>query len=835
MCSVAPMPEQLLRRDFPGADIDPLAITSDLPERAQVVVVGAGIVGASIAYHLATLGRDVLVLERHGIASGTSWHAAGLVVKGRSGHVLTELASYGVDLYRRLGVETGVDVNLAQPGSLTLARTQGRMDELRYFSMVCRHHGVPAELISPARVAELWPLASADGLVGALHQPLDGHINPGLAAYAFAKGATAHGAAYRQAVSVSGVETRAGRVSAVLTDRGRVECEHAVLACGLWTRDLAATVGAHVPLWPAAHVHVQSGPIAGAVPSLPVLRDLDASFYARHLDGRLLIGAFEPDGQPLDPASLPDEFAYGRFEPDWDHFAPVRALAEERIPALRTTEWGEFLNAPESFTPDANFCIGETNEVVALFVAAGFNSQGIIFAAGAGKVVAEWIVAGTPQIDVAGLDVRRFAMQQSNRHYLHGRVKEGLGRLYALHWPFLQPHTARGIRRTPLHMRTEALNACYGELNGWERPNWYAPPGVTPEYGYSFGRQNWFEYAAAEHHAVRSGVGVIDLSTFAKFEVAGPDALAVLQWICTKDLDVAVGRAVYTLMLDESGNIDLDGTVTRLGPERFMLVTPTNTHAQAEHLLRPLAVGRAAAVFDATSALATIAVAGPRSRELLQRISRTDLSNEALAWSHGMLIEVADGYAYCLRVSFTGELGYELYPSADLALNVFDSVLEAGADLGLKPFGYHALDSLRAEKGYRHVGHDIGNLDDPYEAALGYTVSMHKSDGFRGRAALIAKYGDSKPRPARRQVFVRLNDPEPLLYGYESLIHKGRIVSRLTSAAYGHTVGGAVALAYLAADIDAAGRFEVDCAGTVIAAAVSDKPFYDRGNQRLTA
>ena len=591
-----------------GAIFPPQASTGSplratCPNALQVVVVGAGIVGASIAYHLATLGRDVLVLERHGIASGTSWHAAGLVVKGRSGHVLTELASYGVDLYGRLEVETGVDVNLAQPGSLTLARTQGRMDELRYFSMVCRHHGVPAELISPARVAELWPLAVADGLVGALHQPLDGHINPGLAAYTFAKGATARGAVYREAVSVTGVETCAGRVSAVLTDRGRVECEHAVLACGLWTRDLAATVGAHVPLWPAAHVHVQSGPIAGAVPSLPVLRDLDASFYARHLDGRLLVGAFEPDGQPLDPASLPADFAYGRFEPDWDHFAPVRALAEERIPALRTTEWGEFLNAPESFTPDANFCIGETNEVGALFVAAGFNSQGILFAAGAGKVVAEWIVAGTPQIDVAGLDVRRFATQQSNRHYLHERVKEGLGRLYALHWPFLQPHTARGIRRTPLHVRTEALNACYGELNGWERPNWYAPTGVTPEYGYSFGRQNWFEYAAAEHHAVRNGVGVIDLSTFAKFEVAGPDALAVLQWICTKDLDVAVGRALYTLMLDESGGIDLDGTVTRLGPERFMVVTPTHTHAQAEHMLRRVADGRAAAVFDATSAL----------------------------------------------------------------------------------------------------------------------------------------------------------------------------------------------------------------------------------------
>jgi 4-methylaminobutanoate oxidase (formaldehyde-forming) len=617
----------------------------------------------------------------------------------------------------------------------------------------------------------------------------------------------------------------------VLTNRGQVECEHVVLACGLWTRDLAERVGARVPLWPAAHVHVQSGLIDGALPSMPVLRDLDAYFYARHYNGRLLVGAFEPDGQPLDPASLPETFAYGRLDPDWNHFAPVRALAEERIPALRRTEWGEFLNAPESFTPDAAFCIGETNEVHNLFVSAGFNSQGIIYAPGAGRAVAEWIVAGVPQIDVAGLDVRRFNAAQSNRHYLHERTKEGLGRLYAMHWPFLQPHTARGVRRTPLHARTEALNACFGELNGWERPNWYAPPGVRAEYHYSYQRQNWFSHAAVEHHAVRQGVGVLDLSSFSKFEVAGPDALCALQWMCTKDVDVQVGRAVYTLMLNDAGGIDVDGTVTRLAEDRYMVVTPTACHALTLGMLQREVRTRCLAIFDATSALATIAITGPHSRQLLQRITPDDVSDSALAWSHGRVVQVADGYALCLRVNFTGELGFELYPSADLAVNVWDAVMRAGHALGVRPVGYHAFDSLRVERGFRHVGHDIGNLDDPFEAALGFSVSMNKPNGFRGRDALVAKYGASTPQPARRQVFVRLQHAEPLLYGYESLLLDGRIVARLTSAAYGHTVGAAVGLAYLASDIEVGDSFRVDCAGSMVSASVSDAPFYLSGGR----
>jgi 4-methylaminobutanoate oxidase (formaldehyde-forming) len=802
-----------------------------IPSHARVVVIGGGIVGCSVAYHLAELGdRDVLVLEREAVASGTSWHAAGLVVRGRATHVLTELASYGVDLYGALGAETGIDVNLEQPGSLTLARTPGRMEELRYLAAVCRHAGIPAVEIDPERVPELFGLAVADGLAGGVHQPEDGHVNPGLAALALAKGAHARGATIREGVGVHGLRCADGRVTGVLTEHGPIACERVVLACGMWTRDLAASAGATVPLWPAAHVHVRTVPLEGAHPGLPVIRDLDAYFYIRHANGALLVGAFEPDGKPLDPASLPPGWAFGELEPDWDHFAPVRQLAEERVPALRGAEYAKFLNAPESFTPDAAFCVGETGAVRELWVAAGFNSQGIIYAPGAGRALAEWMTEGAPTRDIPALDVQRFAAQQANRRYLHARTHEGLGRLYAMHWPHLQPHTARNVRRTPLHDRLDAAGAVFGEMTGYERANWYAPAGTAREYVYSYGRQNWFEPVGEEHRAAREAVALFDLSTFTKIEVAGPEALRAVQRVCTQDLDVRIGRVVYTLMLNARGGIELDGTVTRLAADRFWVITPTAAHQKTLAMFGRAAEGRAAAVFDASAGIATIGVMGPHSRELLRRISPADLSNEALPWGRSVEIEVADGYARCLRVSFVGELGFELYPTADLAVNVYDAVVAAGADLGLRHAGYHALDALRSEKGYRHLGHDIGPVDDPYQAALGFTVALDKPGGFVGRDAIAARAGET---PDRRQVFVRLQDPEPLLLHGESLLADGTIVGRLTSGAYGHTLGAACGLGYLRGDVPAGDAFEVDCAGRRVPATVSDTPFYDPQNVRL--
>ncbi len=822
--------DRLVDRGLTATLFTPAARERTLPSRVRTVVIGAGIVGTSAAYHLAEAGdRDVLLLDRNVVGSGTTWHAAGLASSLRSTPAMTELAAYGIATYQRLQAETGIDVSFNQCGSLLLARTEGRLDELRHTAAVARQMGVPVSLVSPEEVVRRWPLASADRLVGGLLQPEDGHVNPGYVALALAKLAHERGVTIRENVRVTGIRHHDGVVTGVRTDLGDVECERVLLAAGLWTRDLAAMAGASVPLYAAEHVHVRTAPVEGADPSLPVLRDMDGYLYVRPESGCLLVGAFEPDGISRRVEDV-DSGGFAEFPADWEHFAPVRALAEQRVPILARTRYERFLNAPESFTPDANFCLGETVEVAGLFVAAGFNSQGIIFGPGAGRAVAEWMVAGAPTFDAASVDVQRFARQQSNRRYLHARTAEGLGRLYAMHWPHQQPVTARGVRRSPLHERLVAANACFGEMTGWERATWFAPPGAAPRYEYSFGRQNWFDLAAQEHRAAREAVALFDLSSFTKVEVGGPDALEVLQEFCTADVDLPVGRVRYTLMLNRGGGIELDGTVVRLDDQRFWVITPAFAQHKTLGQLRRLARGRAAAVVDVTAGYATIAVMGPRSRELLSRVSPEDWSDEAQRYTHAREVEIADTYALALRVSFVGELGYELYPPADQAVDVYDALVAAGADLGLRHAGYHALDSLRSEKGYRHLGHDIGPHDDPYAAGLGFTVSLRKPHRFVGRDALESRHGEPRDR---RTVYVALRDPEALLVHDESILHDGRVVGRLTSGSYGHTIGRACGIGFVEADLPDEGPFAVDCAGVVYEADVSSTPFYDPTNSRL--
>ncbi len=821
--------ERLVDSDLPTERLTEGADTP-LPGRVRTVVLGGGIVGCSLAHHLAELGdTDVVVLERDTLASGTTWHAAGLTASLRGTAALTELAVYGIEMYRTLGKRTAVDVSFDPCGSLSLARTSARMDELRHAAAMARQCGTDAELVTPPQIAGLWPLADVTGLVGGLHLPADGHLNPGHAAVALAALARAGGVRLFEGVEVLDICHEAGQVTSVLTSRGEIACERVVLAAGLWSRDLAARCGANVPLYAAEHVHVRSGPVDGAVAGLPVLRDLDGHLYVRHEAGRLLVGAFEPAGIPRRIDEVPTG-GFARFPADWDHFAPVRAMAEERVPVLRSVGYDRFLNAPESFTPDANFCLGETAEVRNLFVAAGFNSQGIIYAPGAGRALAEWMTAGGPTFDAAAVDVARFARVQGNRRYLHERTEEALGRLYAMHWPHLQPRTARGVRRTPLHQRLAEAGACFGETTGWERANWFASPGQQPEYDYTYGRPGFFDAVAEEHRAAREAVALFDLSSFTKVEVAGPEALAVVQQLCTAQVDLAVGRVRYTLVLDETGGIDLDGTVVRLEPDRFLVLTPAWTHAKTLGLLRRLARGRAAAVFDATAGLATIAVMGPASRELMRRVSPQDFSDDAQPYLSSRSVEVGRAEALCLRVSFVGELGYELYPSADVAVEVYDALVAAGRDLGLRHAGYHALDSLRSEKGYRHLGHDIGPGDDPWEAGLGFAVSSRKVEPFLGRAA--AEAARDRPR-AHRPVFVALRDPAGLLLGDETLLSEGRPVGRLTSGSYGFTLGRACGIGRMDTGAGLLGPFQVDCAGELIAADVSEQPFYDPAGERL--
>ena len=813
----------------PGAGADP-------PARARVVVVGGGIVGAAIAFHLADLGwTDTIVLERGRVGCGTSWHAAGLVTRTRASHVQTDLAGYSRDFYAGLAARSGIDIGYYENGSLSVARTRERMTELDYALAMARHHGYPGRRLAAAEIAEVWPPLEARGLAGGALFEGDATVNPGVAALATAKAAFDRGVRVVEGCRVVGFRLSGSRVTGVVTERGTVECEVAVIAAGLWSRDLAAAVGVRLALHAAEHMWVQSAPVAGAKRALPILRDLDGHVYVRHYRGGFVVGAFEPNGKPRTTASLPPDFAFGEFTPDWRHFRPSLDKAGELVPGLRGAQIAHFLNAPESFTPDGAFLLGESAEIEKLYIAAGLNSQGIILGPGIGRALAAWIAQEAPTIDAAELDVRRFARQQTGAGYLFERARESLGRLYAMHWPHLQPETARGLRRVPLYDRLAVAGACFGEAAGWERADWYAPPGEQAVYRYSFGRQNWFAAVAREHDAARHEVALFDLSSFAKFRVQGPGALESLQRVCTADLDRGTGAVAYTCLLNRGGGIEADATVTRLGDESFLLVAPTATQTRLFHWLRR-ASDAATAVSDVTSGLGVLALMGPKSRDLLQRLTDARLDDVSFPYGTGREIDVGWATALALRVSYAGELGWELYVPVESLASLYERVLAAGAGAGLRHAGYLALDGLRAEKGFRHWGLDIGPADDPYEAGLGFTVALDKPGGFIGREALLARAVSST---GRRLVGVRLDDCAPLLYRGESLLYEGSVIGRVTSGAYGHTIGAAVGLALLErapGEMDALlspGAVEVDIAGARTQATLATRPFYDPAGERL--
>jgi 4-methylaminobutanoate oxidase (formaldehyde-forming) len=809
-----------------------------LPERARVVVIGGGIIGTSVAHHLAALGvADVVVLERHRLTAGTTWHPAGLLASARATHVLSEMAAATLELYASLEARTGLDVGFNRRGCITVARTEARMTELRYAMTMARHHGVEVHELAPEEIVARHPLVDATGAVGAVHFPLDGTVNPGSATLALAKLATDAGVAFREGVTVERILVRDGRVHGVQTSAGPIECESVAVCGGLWSSAIARTAGVDLALHAAEHMWVLTDPIDGARDDQPYVRDLDGHFYVRGYRGGLLVGAFEPNGKPRTVESLPSDFAFGEFEPDREHFAPALDRARERFPVLRDATIARWLNAPESFTPDGAMLLGETPEVAGLFVLAGMNSQGILMGPGAARALAEWIVEGGPTVDAGELHVGRFSAVQTSAPYLFDRTRETLGRLYGMHWPRLQPDTARGMRRTPLYEQLARAGAVFGEQNGWERANWYAPAGVTPEYRYSYDRPNWFEHVGREHRAARENVALFDLSSFAKFLVQGPGALAGVQRIFTGDLDVAVGKVVYTSMLNERGGVEVDLTVTRLGESEFLVVAPTVAHDRTGHWLRRH-VGEGAVVTDVTAAYATLAVQGPQSRALLSAITDADLSSEAFPFATARWIDVAGTRALALRVSFVGELGWELYPSSETAAWLHDAIVEAGAGLSLRHAGYFALDTLRSEKGFVHWGVDVGPSDTPLETGLGFTVAWDKPVAFIGKDALARVRAQPKDT---RLVHLQLTDPGAQLYHGESVLADGRIVGRVTSGNYGHALGSAVGLAFV--DLSAVHMengavddgIEVEVAGTRVPARLSRRPLYDPTGERMRA
>jgi len=804
------------------------------------VIVGGGIVGCSVAYHLTLRGvADVVLLERRQLTCGTTWHAAGLIGQLRATRNLTRLAQYTTELYASLEKATGQATGFQQIGSLALATQAERFEELKRGASMARCFGLEVDLLTPAEAGKLWPLMTTRDLVGAVHLPKDGKTNPIDTAQALAKGARSRGARILENVRVEEIVVEGGRAVGVRTAAGEIEAGVVVNAAGMWSHELAAAAGAAVPLHAAEHFYIVTEAIPDLPKDLPVLRDADACAYFKEEAGKLLVGWFEPVAKPWGADGIPESFSFETLPHDLEHIEPLLAGAIRRVPALGRAGIKLFFNGPESFTPDNRYLLGETAEVRGLFVAAGFNSIGIQSAGGAGKVLADWIVDGHPPMDLWDVDIRRVMPFQQNRRYLRDRTVEALGLLYAMHWPFRQPETARGVRKSVLHDRLLAAGACFGEAAGWERPNWYAPKGVQASYEYSYGRQNWFEHSAAEHRAVRENVGLFDQSSFGKYLLEGPDAETVLNRISANDIAVPVGRIVYTQWLDERGGIEADVTVTREARDRFLIVTAAASQTRdLAWLRRNIPEGARAVAFDATSALAVLGVMGPKSRELLARLTKADLSNEAFPFASSRVIDLGYARVRASRITYVGELGWELYVPTEFAQGVFDQIIEEGSSGGLRLAGYHALNSLRLEKAYRHWGHDITDEDTPLEAGLGFAVAWRKPGGFIGRDALL-RQRDSGMR--RRLVHFALTDPGKLLYHNEPIWRDGRLAGHVTSGMFGHTIGKPLGLGYIdnAGDlVDATfvaeGRYEIEVAGERIAAEASLRPFYDPAGRRVT-
>jgi len=810
-----------------------------LPARAGAVVIGGGIVGCSVAYHLVRRGfRDVVVLERKQLTCGTTWHAAGLVGQLRATHNMTRLAQYSAELYARLAEETGQETGFRRTGSLSVARGSERLEELLRGVSMARCFGLEVEVLPLAELAERWPHARVDDLAGAVYLPGDGSASPVDTTRALAAGATAGGARIFENTKVSDVICEDGRVRGVVTERGEIACEHVVNAAGMWAREVGNWSNVNVPLHAAEHFYVITEPIPDLPAHVPTLRDPDGCAYFKYeAGGRLLVGFFEPVAKPWGMQGIPEDFAFDSLPEDWEHLEPVLESAAERVPALREVGIRTFFNGPEAFTPDDRYLLGPAPGLRGYWVAAGFNSVGIQSAGGAGKVLADWMLDGAPPMDLWDVDLRRMLPFQGDPDYLRERCVEGLGLLYAMHWPFRQYETARDMRRSALYRQLADEGACFGELAGWERANWFDPDhrpgGPPPRYEYSYGRQNWFEHSAAEHRAAREQVVVFDQSSFAKFRVEGAGALGVLNRVSANDVDVEPGTTVYTQWLNERGGIEADLSVTRCGEASFLVVSGAATVLRDYHWLQDHVPDASRPVItDVTEELAVLSVMGPGSRELLAPLCSADLSNAAFPYRASREIEIAGVALRATRISYVGELGWELYVTAPHASRLHRALRAAGA----RNAGYHALDSLRMEKGYRHWGHDVTPDDTPLEAGLGFAVAFDKADDFLGRDALLRQRDAGLER---RLLAFALEDPEPLLLHDEPIWRDGRLVGRTTSGAYGHSLGCALALGYVewnredrAAGLGAS-RWEIEIACRRHAARASLRPFYDPKSDRL--
>ena len=818
-----------------------------LPARARVVVVGGGIIGCSVAYHLAHMGwKDVVLLERDKLTSGTTWHAAGLMVTfGSTSETSTEMRKYTADLYSRLEAETEQSTGWKPVGFIEVAADKDRLEEYRRVSAFNRYCGVDVHEISPAQVKDLFPLARTDDLLAGFYVKEDGRADPVGVTMALAKGARMQGAKIIENVAVTGLLQKRGAVTGVRTEYGDIEAEYVVNCAGMWARQLGALSGVNIPNQSAEHYYLITEKIPGLSASFPVLEDPASHGYFREEVGGLMVGLFEPICAPWKVEGVPSDFSFGEITPDWDRMGPYVEKAMNRVPISLETGVRKFFCGPESFTPDLQPIVGEAPELRNYFVAAGLNSIGILTGGGLGRVMAHWIINGRPDVDVTGMNIDRLHTYQANPEYRRTRTVESLGMVYQCHYPTRSMMTARGAKKSAIYDRLAAKGAYFRDVSGWEGADWYAPQGVEAKVdSLSWGRQEWFPYWQAEHEAARQGVIVMDMSFMAKFLVQGRDAGRILNYISANNVDGPAGMITYTQWLDGAGKLQADLTVTKLGDEKFWVVASDTAHRHVEtwmkrHIEADGDGNAHAFVTDVTSGYAQINVQGPRSRELMQSITSYDLSNEAFPFRAAHEIDIGYARALCVRITYLGELGYELYIPTEQATHVYDRLIEAGAHFGLRHAGLKALASLRMEKGYRDYGHDIDNTDSVLEAGLGFAVDLKKPGGFLGKEAVEKKKAEGPL--TRRIVQILLKDPEPLLYHAEIVRRNGLAVGYIRAASYGFTVGGAVGLAMIEAGEPVTGKWleegtwEVEIAGKSYPALASMKPLYDPTNERVKA
>ena len=812
----------------------------DLPSSSKVVIIGGGIVGCSTAYHLARMGIEVVLLERKKLTSGTTFHAAGLVGQLRTSANVTQLLGYSVDLYKRLESETGQATGWKMNGGLRLACNAERWTEVKRQATTAHSFGLDMQLLTPKEAQDLWPLMDIGDVVGAAFLPTDGQANPSDITLSLAKGARMAGAKIFEDTKVLSVDIQDGVIRGVVTADGRIACEKVVVCAGMWTRPFAARYGVNVPLVPVEHQYLVTERIDGVTPTLPTLRDPDRLTYWKEEVGGLVMGGYEPNPKLWRDGSLPEGFHYTLLDNDFDHFTPIMEQALGRVPALESAGIKQMINGPESFTPDGMFILGEAPEQRNFFVGAGFNAFGIASGGGAGMCLAEWVAKGEAPFDLWPADIRRFGRPHFDTDWIRKRTYEAYGKHYTLAWPSEEHHSGRPCRRSPLYDTLKADGAVFGEKLGWERPNWYADlaAGEVQEDRYTYQRPNWHAAVGREHRICREAAVLIDQTSFAKFALKGPDAEAALSWIAANDVARPVGHLIYTQMLNDRGGIEADVTVVRKARDEYYIVTGTGFATRDfDWISRNIPAGMNAQLFDITSSNAVLSLMGPRARDILQSVTRADLSNAAFPFATAQTIGIAGCPVLALRVTYVGELGWELHLPVEYAATVYAALQEAGAAFGLRNAGYRAIETLRLEKGYRAWGSDIGPDHTPDEAGLGWAVKMKSGLAFKGRQAVAAQRASGQ----RKMLATFTTAPDVILYGRETIYRDGQRVGWLSSGGFGHTVGRSIGMGYVrnpegvTADYVLSGRYELEVATERLPCDVTLAPLWDTQMARIKA